>query len=298
MQPHCKPSRPWPRLNRELCLLVAGLTLTGLLLTSSTDLLSATSAPAPKPAEQAPNCAWSPEQSTTLEGAELGDELEFLSWNIQKASSRTWANDLSQFADGVHLAFIQEAALDAGIESMLTTANKPFFAQGYSSGKLKTGVMTLSSELPSLGCSLTAMEPWLGTPKATNITQYALRGRSESLLAINLHAVNFTVGVEEFREQFHALQDLLTRHKGPIIVAGDFNTWSAERENLVDAFLQQHGLGAIEFMPDLRTRAFGRALDHIYVRGLESEAARVIPVESSDHNALRVTLRIPQVQIP
>ena len=33
-------------------------------------------------------------------------------------------------------------------------------------------------------------------------------------------------------------------------------------------------------------------LDHVYVRGLRAESAEVIPVDSSDHNPLRVKLAL------
>ena len=79
---------------------------------------------------------------------------------------------------------------------------------------------------------------------------------------------------------------------GPVIFAGDFNTWSASRQAAVDDFMSEHGLGSIAFEPDLRSRAFGRALDHIYVRGMQAEFAQVIPVTTSDHNPLRVRLAI------
>ena len=131
--------------------------------------------------------------------------------------------------------------------------------------------MTLSAAAPSGHCRLTAREPWLGTPKATGITEYALRGSDEPLLAVNLHAVNFELAPTRFRSQFRALGDVLDGHTGPVIVAGDMNTWSAGRQSLVDAFMAEHGLGSVRFEDDLRTRAFGRALDHIYVRGLQAE---------------------------
>ena len=152
--------------------------------------------------------------------------------------------------------------------------------------------MTLSTSNPSLHCNLTAWEPWLGTPKATSITEYPLHDREDRLLTINLHAVNFSLGLENFQQQFSALTDLLSQHNGPIILAGDLNTWSGKRQSLVDQFMQQHGLGAIAFEPDLRTTTFGRALDHIYVRGMRATFAKVIPVSSSDHNPLRVRLSL------
>jgi endonuclease/exonuclease/phosphatase (EEP) superfamily protein YafD len=227
-----------------------------------------------------------------VEGDALSAELDILSWNIQKASNDGWAEDLAEIAGGIHLAFIQEASLQAQIPAAIPTPLVQAFAAGYTTSGQSTGVMTLSASNPSLHCNLTAWEPLLGTPKATSVTEYPLENRDERLLAINLHAVNFTLGLENFRQQFSALADLLQRHHGPVILAGDLNTWSDKRQALVDRFMQDHGLGAVSFEPDLRTTAFGRALDHIYVRGLEATFAQVIPVSSSDHNPLRVRLAV------
>jgi endonuclease/exonuclease/phosphatase (EEP) superfamily protein YafD len=238
------------------------------------------------------HCARALGQLQPLRAQPLDTDLEILSWNIQKAGNSGWAQDLADFGNEVDLAFLQEASLQAGIESILPNASYTSFAQGYVTGTLETGVMTLSKGLPSLRCQLSTREPWLGTPKATSITEYALRDREDRLLAINLHAVNFTIGLEEFRAQFHALTDLLARHEGPVILAGDLNTWSESREAVVLEFLQDYGLKPVTFSDDQRTRAFGRALDHVYVRGMRSHSAQVIPVDSSDHNALRVGLRI------
>jgi endonuclease/exonuclease/phosphatase (EEP) superfamily protein YafD len=227
-----------------------------------------------------------------IEGEALQDELDVLSWNIQKASNEGWAEDLAAIAGGVQLAFIQEASLQAQIPRAIPTPLIQAFAAGYTTSDQSTGVMTLSASNPSLHCNLTAWEPLLGTPKATSVTEYPLKDREERLLAINLHAVNFTLGLENFQQQFSALGELLKRHRGPVILAGDLNTWSDRRQALVDRFMQRHGLGAVTFEPDLRTTAFGRALDHIYVKGLQATFAQVIPVSSSDHNALRVRLAV------
>ena len=86
--------------------------------------------------------------------------------------------------------------------------------------------MTLSARSPSVHCNLTSWEPWLGTPKATSITEYPLQDREDRLLTINLHAVNFALGLEDFQAQLHALTDVLASHQGPVILAGDLNTWS------------------------------------------------------------------------
>ena len=230
-------------------------------------------------------------QYPPLAGQALSGHLDVLSWNIQKASNNGWAEDLAVLAGDVHLAFIQEAALQAMIPDMIP--GSPLyqaFTHGYSTESLHTGVMTLSSHSPSMLCNFTALEPWLGTPKAVTVTEHPLAGREDRLLAINIHAVNFTFGVADFRKQLEPLAQLLAQHTGPAILAGDFNPWSGARQQLVDQLLGDNGLSALEFTDDLRTTAFGRPLDHIYVRGLSAESAEVIPVESSDHNALRARL--------
>lgn len=225
-------------------------------------------------------------------GAPLAPEFEVLSWNIQKASHPGWKADFQRLAGGVQLAFIQEASLQAGIPDLLPTDLVEVFARGYSTDSLETGVMTLGAAPPSLHCAFAATEPWLGTPKAASIAEYALRDREDRLLVINLHAVNFTFGVEPLREQLEGLVNVLARHPGPAILAGDLNTWSEARQQLVDEYMTSHGLLAVHFEPDLRSRPLGRALDHIYIRGMRAEHAEVIPVDSSDHNPLRVRLTL------
>lgn len=225
-------------------------------------------------------------------GEPLAPEFEVLSWNIQKASNPGWQADLRRLAGGVQLAFIQEASLQAGIPDVLPSDLVDVFAMGYSTDSLETGVMTLGVASPSLHCAFTATEPWLGTPKAASVAEYALRGREERLLVINLHALNFTFGVEPLRQQLDGLMDVLALHPGPAIVAGDLNTWSEPRQQLVDEYMSGHELQPVSFEPDLRSRPFGRALDHIYIRGMRAERAEVIPVDSSDHNPLRVRLAL------
>jgi endonuclease/exonuclease/phosphatase (EEP) superfamily protein YafD len=229
-----------------------------------------------------------------LTGSEqhLDSSLRFLSWNIQKASNQGWRDDLRSLSDGIELAFIQEAAVQAALPQVMPLRLHQAFAAGYATRTRDTGVLTLSAGTPSLRCRLTAREPWLGTPKATSVTEYPIRGRRERLLAVNMHAVNFTLGLKEFREQIHALEALMDKHRGPVIFAGDLNTWSIGRQALVDAFMQKYGLHPVHFKPDLRSTVFGNALDHVYVRGIRARSARVEPVSSSDHNALLVHLEI------
>jgi endonuclease/exonuclease/phosphatase (EEP) superfamily protein YafD len=215
-----------------------------------------------------------------------------LSWNIQKSSKTGWQRDLGSLAMQADLVFIQEAALQASIPDVLGDTLATAFAPGYRTASLDTGVLTLSAAAPSAHCRFTAQEPWLGTPKASSITEHPMAGRDDRLLAVNLHAVNFALGLADFEAQFAAIGEVLEAHQGPVVIAGDLNTWSQSRQASVDQFMTEFGLRPVQFEPDLRTRAFGRALDHIYVRGLAATGAAVIPVDSSDHNALQVQLAL------
>lgn len=243
--------------------------------------------------DKARDCADHLGQLPAAEGQRLSGPLDILSWNIQKASNDGWMEDLLEHGAGAHLTFIQEASIHAQLGEVHPTGPLyQSFSPGYKTSSQSTGVMTLSSHAPTMQCNFSRTEPWLGTPKAATVTEHALEGREDRLLAINLHAINFTFGVEDLQEQLRPLATLLANHQGPAILAGDFNTWSASRQLVVDQMLSSYDLHALEFTPDLRTTTFGRALDHIYVRGLEAEYAEVIPVTSSDHNALRARLQL------
>lgn len=231
-----------------------------------------------------------------LPGARAGldRELQVLIWNIQKAGNSGWDSDLGTIGANSDLLLIQEASVQAMIADALPQPLYQAFAAGYINNQNETGVLTLSAVEPSLHCNLTAWEPWLGTPKATNITEYPIEGIDRRLLVINLHAVNFSVGLEDFELQVKALEPLLSRHIGPVIAAGDFNTWSDNRTQSLHDFMTKHQLASVPFQPDDRTRFWNSPLDHVYLRGLNLVQASTIKVESSDHNPLLITVEIPQ----
>ena len=276
------------RLESPRCLPTSGGATPALLVALAATCLLIGCATLPEPLAGA--CSSKAEEIASARAPALSDRLEVLSWNIEKASNTGWAEDLAELSGDVNLAFIQEASLQAAIPAVMDYPLHQTFVPGYTTPELETGVMTLSSSAPRMSCDFTSWEPWLGTPKATSVTEFPLAGRSDRLLAINLHAVNFALGLTEFRGQFNALKDVLDRHRGPIILAGDLNTWSEERRAMVTGFAREYDLAPVTFKPDLRTRFFGQAVDHLYVRGMRAESARVIPVTTSDHNPLRVSL--------
>jgi len=239
---------------------------------------------------EAQACAEALDRPVAAPRSALPARLEVMVWNIEKAQDANWNTDLAALGANSDLILVQEAVEQAGIGAALPRHLYRSFAAGYINGTQQTGVLTLSSAAPTLHCNLTAWEPWLGTPKATNITEYPIQGADGRLLVINVHAVNFTVGLEDFETQLRALEPLLANHAGPLIVAGDFNTWSEDRTQFLLAFMRDHRLSPVPFRPDLRTRFWEQPLDHVYLRDLTLIAARAVVVNSSDHNPLLITV--------
>ncbi|MFK7815310.1 MAG: endonuclease/exonuclease/phosphatase family protein [Gammaproteobacteria bacterium] len=217
--------------------------------------------------------------------------INFLCWNIQKGLKLNWQEDLSDLANGKDLVIIQEAVLHSDLTEAFSKSVHWSFAKGYKTKKHTTGVMTISKYEPIRRHQLICWEPWLATPKCTNITEYALSDTEETLVVVNIHAINFTLGLKQFCRQIDKIRKELAKHNGPIILSGDFNTWRKKRMKIIDAFAVEHQLNALSFQEDHRKAVFGQVLDHVYVRALTPESTDTYNVNSSDHNPISAELR-------
>lgn len=223
-----------------------------------------------------------------------GDEIRLFNWNVQKNANPAMLADMQAIATNADLVLLQEATLGNRRYSSEDGGYHWAFAPGYQTSAELTGVMTASKVAPITHCSFSNLEPWLGSPKATNVTQYALSGRDDTLLVINLHLINFTLGIQNMQAQLDEALAMVKQHRGPVIVSGDLNTWSeARNESVNNAFLNA-GMEAVAWETDLRKRFFGHAVDHIYIRGLQAEPGTSHEVYSSDHNPLSVVLKLEQ----
>jgi endonuclease/exonuclease/phosphatase (EEP) superfamily protein YafD len=82
--------------------------------------------------------------------------------------------------------------------------------------------------------------------------------------------------------------------RGPLIVAGDFNTWSDKRLIHLDSFAKNMGLKIATLQDDKYIKKlFFKPLDHIYYRELELLEAVVIDTKKiSDHNPIYASFTI------
>ncbi|WOJ94835.1 endonuclease/exonuclease/phosphatase family protein [Congregibacter variabilis] len=220
--------------------------------------------------------------------------IKILNWNIKKGEEQGWALDLQRLSKGTSLVLLQEAAFSMDLPTHVEKTPFAAFSPGYINKDDITGVVTFSEVRPVQHCRLGAVEPWLGTPKSTNVTRYALSNTEHELMVVNIHAVNFSFGLLSYHAQLNEIADLLSDHQGPVIVSGDLNTWRRGRQQALLTSMQSLGLQTVKFANDLRKTVFGMPLDHIFTRGLSVEEAVVFDVSSSDHNPMTVSFALSQ----
>ena len=227
-------------------------------------------------------------------GALPASALRVLSWNLHKNVDPGWDVTLAGYAAASDLLLVQEAALTPELRTVLDGAGLVHWtlAGSWGRGGVETGVLSASRVAPLAECVQRAFEPLLQLPKAALISQFRLQGSDAVLVVANLHAINFTLGLDEYRAQLDALVAALQTHLGPIIVGGDLNTWSAARRDSMHEAFARLGLEPVTPLPDRRTRVLGQQIDHLFVRGLEVRDTAVPEVTSSDHNPVLATLRL------
>jgi endonuclease/exonuclease/phosphatase (EEP) superfamily protein YafD len=145
---------------------------------------------------------------------------------------------------------------------------------------------------PSLAKLLTTQgrEPLTATPKIALLTYYAWPNEHQILLVTNIHAINF-VTLKIFEMQLNQLEAILIQHPGPLILAGDFNTWHQQRLNLLHAMKTRLQLKSVFFKNKqaIKRVLLSPPLDHIFYRGLCQKQAEVLAhIVSSDHAPLWV----------
>ena len=156
---------------------------------------------------------------------------------------------------------------------------------------LRDGVMTVSrvkalNDIQRVICKYP--EPFLKTPKAALIKTFPLAGTAKTLLVINVHATLVRLKSAAVEEMEHLLSHL-PDHDGPIILAGDFNTFTAGYLRAVAGVLARLGLEYVPIPDDPRPKT--QALDQVFCRDLVVTNARVdTSIRNSDHFPLMLDL--------
>ena len=220
--------------------------------------------------------------------------IVLLNWNSHKETGLQWLEELQRMISGVDLLTLQEGVLTSELRDLLSTGygGSWILANAFTQSDVHTGVLTASKIQYDFFCSFRVAEPIIVVPKTVLISRYPIAGTTQTLLLANMHMVNFSFATNAYREQLRNAFDLISQHQGPLLIAGDFNSWSDERQIIIQHFADALAAEAVQFPKDGRTTFFGHTLDYIFYRGLEPIESVVLPVTISDHNPMRVTFRV------
>lgn len=244
-------------------------------------------------AQRSISCRHSGAAALAGEGALDPQAIRIASWNLHKEYDPGWQTDLTDLIARSDVVLLQEAGLAPELRAAIEREGfRWMLASSFAYLDAEYGVLTATRAAPAAACTLRAYEPLLGIPKSALITYFRLIGRDAVLAVANLHAINFAPGSLGYHAQLEALGDALAAHSGPLVVAGDFNTWNEARDGEAHALAARLSLKRVAFSIDARRRFFGRIFDWIYARGMEVHDATAWEVTSSDHNPLLVTFRI------
>jgi len=224
--------------------------------------------------------------------------IKILNWNIYKGSKKNWIRDYNRINDKYDIITLQEIVSKAPVENILSQdiQRQRVYAYSfkYEETNIYTGLVTLSkAKATTYEYRVTDdFEPIIATPKVSLYTTYPIHGENEELLVANIHSINF-VGQQAFENQLQQAKEEISKHDGPVVFAGDFNTWSVKRLLFLRKTMKSLGLNSVRFTPDTRKKVIGLALDHIFVRGLEVINSKSLDhIRSSDHVAMEVELKI------
>ncbi len=222
--------------------------------------------------------------------------LRLTIWNMFKGlGGEHFYNDFRLLSFQSDLVLLQEALLSR--RSLMELSPDGFLGVHGASyeriDSLRDGVMTLArmmtSEAPQrILCKYP--EPVLKTPKAALVTSYALENGPEGLMVVNLHATLIRTIKRAVEELDHLIHQL-PLHQGPIIFAGDFNTFTPRYFKAVAGKLEELGLHYVPIPGDPRRPV--DHLDQLFVRGLQVKEIWVdTRIKSSDHFPIRAILEL------
>lgn len=209
----------------------------------------------------------------------------FMTWNIYKGGKYGFYEDYSLLIDQMDFVATQEFLLNQEQEEMITLKqnNHWGFAKSFESGSGWTGVATISKWQPTSSVPVMSpgTEPFAGTPKMSMISTYAIED-GRVLMLVNMHCLNFNLSHGDFKDQVDDVIQRIQSHQGPLIFAGDFNTWASARLTYLLKKTESVGLKRLDLENGVGIT--GNTLDHIFVREVNVSSSQVMDdFNTSDH---------------
>ncbi len=221
------------------------------------------------------------------QGGDLKTTFRITSWNMNKFQRAGWQQELNAWAKRSDLLLLQEAMERPALHQLLQQSHFNWLQlQAFRLEGEATGVVNAAPAAALYNCSLREPEPVSRLPKSTLLTLYPLDGSSYPLLVVNVHGVNFELGMAAYRRQMTRLFHLAKRYPGPTVLAGDFAAWGNKRSHYLLKLAQQSGFDEVIPVPDLRLRVLSEPVDHIFYRKLNLQQSESKSTHTSDHNPL------------
>ena len=229
------------------------------------------------------------------------NEIDLLVWNTYKAKNPSWSADFAFLSLDKEVVVLQEAYLNdpmkEAFENQHTFHYKMATSFIYTKKNIPTGTATGAAVYPvKYYYKKTRDVEIIGlTPKALMLTEYALQGRGDTLLVINIHALNSVPSCILKRHLEDGAVEI-AKHYGPVIFAGDFNTWSNLKLKTMHKVMKSVGMSEIPFPNGgdrMRAGLTKNIIDYIFVRGLEASDSWVWGnLQGADHKAMTTRLKV------
>ncbi len=224
--------------------------------------------------------------------------FDLLLWNMQKCQGNGWRDDFLHLIADRHLLLLQEASIQAVNVEIFDEHEEYFWTMARSFRHLKSdsesGVKSGCRCMPLQTQSYSSpnFEPLIRTHKMLLQTVYPLAS-SQPLMVLNVHALNFS-RIGGYKRHLSQIARAARGHSGPMILAGDFNTWSKQRLRLLRELADELELCEAVFTRKSKARHLYRHLDHLFYRQLKLENIELVEsVTSSDH--LPITARFSTI---
>lgn len=219
-----------------------------------------------------------------------------LCWNVHKNNAthpdfKSYLHNII-IEENIDFVLLQEASFRDNKHCMLSEFSFDAAANLEVKGKFY-GVLTASkvNSQKAEAYLSEGKESFIRTHKSLLVSMYPFEDRT-MLLVFNVHAINFRE-TKRYSKELERFVALAKDHKGPIIIAGDFNTWNKKRMQKLDEIKERLSLKAVPFNQADKVKSFmGNHLDFILYRDLELLGHNVHKNHKlSDHNPLCVKFK-------
>jgi endonuclease/exonuclease/phosphatase (EEP) superfamily protein YafD len=219
----------------------------------------------------------------------LGPSIEVLLWNVFKCKKSGWHEDFVSLIKHKDVVLLQEAVLNSRFDFQFTRSREHQWIMARSFKNMRDNV----ENGIKTGCRVAAIEhtfaasahsePITKTKKMSLACLYPIANSHQQLLVVNAHLINF-VSIDKFMSHLKGVFEVLNAHRGPVIMAGDFNTWNRQRLKYLQSLATAFALNEVVITRRPRMHHLFQHLDHIYCRGLRTNHVHVhTNIHTSDH---------------